>query len=339
MDERAQYLRYMNDIKSCTKGSKHRILTLEEEQEIGSNIQGSIKIIDNDNEFFDFRVIDEHLFRTNVDLLMKHNLLYVVRLAKVLDEHQFAPLGDLIQEGNIGLWRAALRYDPTRGFKFITMAHPWIQQAMYSFVSEQSRTVSLPKNIIDLRNKINKISQKIFAKFGYVDPLILQFGNEYSFKIETGEIVTIKECDEKIVGTDLHPTEVMAVEKAVARGTSINAPVSSDDEAATMEDNLTDTPNEFQREEEKTDAAIKIRAALETLAPRDKDIMKSLYGIDTPDGFEASVDTVAERYKLTTTAINCIQRRCLIEMKIAIDKIELRENPEFVIQKLNKIKA
>lgn len=331
-NERSRFLQYINDVNHCTgKGSKIKPLTHEQTLEIAENIQASIKIIENSNEYFDFRVINEPVFKKNLDLLIKHNLLYVVREAKAMEDYGLATLNDLIQEGNIGLYRAALRFDPGRGMKFLTFARWWIRQGMFSFMSEHSRTVQLPANITNALNKINKASQILYNRFGYVDPVVLQFGTQYSFKDDNGNVVTIKESEDFIEGCDLHPLEVLKIQNAAARGTSINAPTSSDDEASTMEDVLFKVDDE-ERKEEQTEASILISYALSKLDERDREIMKDRYGIDREYSMEP--DQIAKNREMTSSAINYIIRRCIIEMNASVQEFKMREDPVNVMKKL-----
>jgi RNA polymerase primary sigma factor len=325
-DNRELFLKYMNDVRSCTANDGYpKILTFEQEQDITWKIKQSIEIIDNDKEYFQFRILNKSVFEKNVALIIKHNLLYVTREARIFFSYNMVNLMDLIQEGNIGLYQAAIRFEPSKGWRFITYARGWIRQAMFSFISEKSRTVTIPIYIINDLNKIKRLEQKLFAANGYVDPLIVQFGSSFTYRNELNEIVEVKLTDLDVKGTDLHPTEVMKLQKSAARGTSLSTPTSNAEDADTLEDTIIVESEEAIAEHRK-EANDKITIALKRLAPRDKEVMEGLYGINKE--YDMSVEDLAEKMNLTTTTINCIRRRCLIEMKASVDLYE--ENYENV---------
>ncbi len=334
-ESRDLFLKYMNDIRSCTAGDGYpKILSFKDEQEIAYRIKSSIEIIDNDKDYFQFRILDKRTFEKNIDILIKHNLLYVAREAKIFHTYNMVPLLDLIQEGNIGLYQAAVRFDPSKGYKFITYARGWIRQSMFSFISEKSRTVALPIHIINNLNKIRKVTQKAFAAHGYVDPLIVQFGSSFSYRDETGAVHTIQLSDVEIKGTELHPTEVLAIQKSSARGSSLSDPLSDQDEADTLEDILVFEGDEALKEHRK-EISDKITLALNRLAPRDKEVMESIYGINKE--YPMDIDDVAEKLNCTTVTINCIRRRCLIEMKMFIDKYDgIIDNVDVIMSRWEK---
>ncbi len=124
--------------------SKLDLLTAEEEVEL------AIKVQKGDN--------------TALECLTKANLRFVVSVAKQYQHHGL-PLSDLINEGNLGLIKAAIRFDPTRGFKFISYAVWWIRQSILQALAEHSRIVKLPANKVSTLNKINRTFRQLEQEF------------------------------------------------------------------------------------------------------------------------------------------------------------------------------
>lgn len=334
-ENRELFLKYMNDVRSCIIGDGYpKILNYEHERELSWNIQESIEIIDNDKDYFQFKIIDKRRFEKYSKILMNHNLLYVVAEAKAFHaRNNMAPLMDLIQEGNLGLYQAAIRFDATRGFKYITYAKDWIRQAMFSFIAEKARTVVIPIHIINDINKINKVEQKVFAAQGFIDPMIVQFGSKFSYRDEKGNVIEVKLADYEVIGTGLHPTEVIKRRKESERGASLSDPISNSDEAETLIDTIAIDNDEFIKEHRK-EANIAITLALNKLEPRDRKIMEMLYGINRE--YEMDIDDVANEFNYSTTAINYIRRRCLIEMQNTINYFNNNiDNVDKILERLH----
>ena len=338
-ENRELFLKYMNDIRACIVGDGYpKILNYEHERELSWNIQESIEIVDNDKDFFQFKILDKNRFDKHVKILMNHNLLFVVAEAKSFHaRNNMAQLMDLIQEGNMGLYNAALRFDATKGFKYITYAKDWIRAAMYAFINERSRTVVIPVHITNDINKINKVEQKLFAANGFVDPMIVQFGSSFSYRDEKGNVIEVKLADFEVKGTGLHPLEVTKRRKEAARGSSLSDPVSNTDEAETLLDTIPIENDEALKEHRK-EASDAVSIAIKRLTGRDKEIMEDLYGINRE--YEMDIDDVAAKHNLTTVAINYIKKRCLLEMKMSIDKFNNNiDNVDKIIERLHKDKA
>jgi len=147
------FQRYLNEIARI---SKAKTLTGEEEVELAERIKLGDKKAETE--------------------LIERNLRFVVSVAKQY-QNEFCPLEDLVSEGNIGLIKAAKKFDPARGFKFISYAVWWIRQSILCYLSDCSRTIRIPLNKINQINKIKKIQES--------------FEQEYSRKPTTDEIVDI----------------------------------------------------------------------------------------------------------------------------------------------------
>ena len=341
-EERTNYLRFINDLNySVDYHQKTRVLTLEETLKISLELQSSIKIIENNGSSFEFRVINENKFLKNLHLLTKHNMLYVVSVANEFTKFGMASQYDLIQEGYIGLYEAALRYDPNKinpkndkEYKFLTFARWWIRQAMLKFMSEHSRTVQLPANVTNALNKINKVQQKLFAKFGFVDPYMVQYGTYYLDK-KSGIEFREFQCDEEIIGTGLHPDEVHELKGYSNREKSIDVPSSPDDDSSeTVADTIYDASDD-NRNEDRTEAQMMIHYALNQLDERDRNIVMDKHGIGIE--FPMDTDDLAKKYNCTTATINNILRRCIeCELPIHINNFKKRNDPDEVLKHLHR---
>src|ERR1700742_3815891 len=168
-----------------------------------------------------------------LEKLVKANLRFVVSVAKQY-QHQGLSLSDLINEGNLGLIKAAQRFDETRGFKFISYAVWWIRQSILQALAEQSRIVRLPLNKVGLTNRISKAFS--------------QLEQEYEREPTTEELATL---------LDLEIEEVAATMGASARHVSMDQPL-SDGEESTLMDVLAN-PNA-----DSTDMDIAFNASLKT---------------------------------------------------------------------------
>ena len=143
--------------------------------------------------------------------LIKANLRFVVSVAKQY-QHQGLSLTDLIDEGNIGLVKAAEKFDETRGFKFISYAVWWIRQSILQAIAEQSRIIRLPLNQVSSVNKINKI--------------LNQFEQENERRPSIGEIAQ---------STDIPEEKIADAIKVSSRHVSVDAPFYDDDQSSLLD--------------------------------------------------------------------------------------------------------
>lgn len=227
--------------------------------------------------------------KTALDELVKANLRFVVSVAKQY-QNQGLSLPDLINEGNLGLIKAAKRFDETRGFKFISYAVWWIRQAILQALAEQARIVKLPLNKIGSINKVNKTFIALEQKF------------EREPSIE--ELAQVLQ---------LAPQDVRDALKSSNRHLSMDAPISADEES-NMYDilpiNELPTPdrsllNDSLRKE--------IERVLNTLTEREADIIRLYFGLDGTHPH--TLEEVGEKLELTRERVRQIKEKALKRLK------------------------
>jgi RNA polymerase primary sigma factor len=225
-----------------------------------------------------------------LDRLTKGNLRFVVSVAKQY-QNQGLSLPDLINEGNLGLIKAAQRFDETRGFKFISYAVWWIRQSILQSLAEQARIVRLPLNKVGLTNRI----QKTYSQ------LEQQFEREPS----TEEVAEALEMDIE---------EVAASMSISSRHVSMDSPM-SDGEENTLLDVL-ENPNA-----EKTDGDLmynqslktEIERSLTTLTERQKEVICFFFGIGVDHPM--SLEDIGERFSLTRERVRQIKDKAITKLK------------------------
>jgi RNA polymerase primary sigma factor len=225
-----------------------------------------------------------------MDRLVGANLRFVVSVAKQY-QNQGLTLSDLINEGNLGLIKAAQRFDETRGFKFISYAVWWIRQSIMQALAEQSRIVRLPLNKVGLTGRISKV--------------YTQLEQEYEREPTPEEIATILE-----MSTD----EVAATMGVSARHVSVDQPI-FDGEDGTLMDLLEN------KNAEKTDAQLLVTDSLNTeiertlgsLTTRQKEVLVYFFGlgIDHP----LSLEDIGERYNLTRERVRQIKDKAISRLR------------------------
>jgi len=226
-----------------------------------------------------------------LERLTKANLRFVVSVSKQY-QNQGLTLPDLINEGNLGLMKAAQRFDETRGFKFISYAVWWIRQSILQALAEQSRIVRLPLNKIGSINKINKAFsalEQVYERTPTAD--------------EIAELL------------DLTPDEVRTALASAGRHVSMDAPLKeSDDNSSTMNDIYTsdDNPtpenalmNESLRRE--------IERSLSTLTAREADVVRLFFGLDGKHPM--SLEEIGDRFDLTRERVRQIKEKAIRRLK------------------------
>jgi len=224
-----------------------------------------------------------------LEKLTKANLRFVVSVAKQY-QNQGLTLPDLINEGNLGLIKAAQRFDETRGFKFISYAVWWIRQSILSALAEQSRIVRLPLNKIGSINKINKM----YA--------LLEQSNERPPSAE--EIA--KELDMTV-------NDVKESMKNSGRHLSMDAPL-VEGEDSNLYDVLRsgETPNP-DRELIHESLRTEIERALETLTPREADVVRLYFGLG--DQHPMTLEEIGETFDLTRERVRQIKEKAIRRLK------------------------
>lgn len=223
-----------------------------------------------------------------LEKLTKANLRFVVSVAKQY-QNQGLSLPDLINEGNLGLIKAAEKFDETRGFKFISYAVWWIRQSILQALAEQSRIVRLPLNQVGSLNKINKA----FARF--------EQENERTPSQE--ELANV---------LDLPKEKVSDTLRVSGRHVSVDAPF-SDGEDNNLLDVLvnTDSPN-ADRGLINESLSTEVERALATLTDRERDIIRYFFGIGCP---EMTLEEIGEKFGLTRERVRQIKEKAIRRLR------------------------
>lgn len=225
-----------------------------------------------------------------LEKLTNANLRFVVSVAKQY-QHQGLTLPDLINEGNLGLIKAAHRFDETRGFKFISYAVWWIRQSILQALAEQSRIVRLPLNKVGAINKVNK-------KFSRLE-------QEYEREPDDGELA--RELDMTVQG-------VKESRKNAERHVSMDAPLRNDDEDGDMHDVMAAREGPDPEAEVFRDSLKKeIESVLSTLSEREADVVRSFYGLN--GAHPMTLEEIGERTDLTRERARQIKEKAIRRMK------------------------
>jgi RNA polymerase primary sigma factor len=270
--------------------------TNRESQSIDKYLQeiGKVELLDVEEEIDLARKIkygDEKERQKALEKLTKANLRFVVSVAKQY-QNQGLSLGDLINEGNLGLIKAAKRFDETRGFKFISYAVWWIRQSILQALAEQSRIVRLPLNRVGALNKIGKAFSTL----------------EQEFEREPS-------ADELAEQLDMSLYEVSDTLKISGRHLSIDAPFVHGEDSK-----LVDVmPNQNQPLPDNNlineSLKIEIQRALNTLSLRERDVLKLYYGLEKENPL--TLEEIGEKFKLTRERVRQIKEKAIRRLKHA----------------------
>ena len=263
---------YLNDI------SKQPLLTAEEEVKLAQRIR-------NDD-------------REALERLVCANLRFVVSVAKQY-QNQGLTLPDLINEGNIGLIKAAEKFDETRGFKFISYAVWWIRQSILQALAEQSRMVRLPLNQVSAVSRINK--------------LIMKFEQEHERKPSAYELSEL---------IDETPEKIRDSLRANGRPMSINAPLGEGDDSTLLEVISDENTPQADRGMIDTSLATEIARMLDTLDEREKTIVEMCFGINNR---EMTLDEISEKFGLSRERVRQIREKALLKLRHSNKKNLLQE--------------
>ncbi len=224
-----------------------------------------------------------------LEKLCKANLRFVVSVAKQY-QNQGLSLPDLINEGNVGLIKAARRFDETRGFKFISYAVWWIRQSILQALAEQSRIVRLPLNQVGSLSKMSKASIKLEQRFE-----------------------RLPSNDELAIELEIPESKVAETIRMSSRIVSMDAPIDQDEETKLVdvfvnEDSL-GTDENLIRES----LAMEIQRSLSTLAEKERDIINMFYGIGVPHSY--TLDEIGSKFDLTRERVRQIKEKALRRLK------------------------
>ena len=226
---------------------------------------------------------------TALDALVKANLRFVISVAKEY-QGQGLPLQDLISEGNLGLIKAAQRFDETRGFKFISYAVWWIRQSILQALAEQSRVVRLPLNRVGAINKVGRALEQLEKKFGR-EP-------------------SMEEIAEKM---ELTAFEVADVMKTSARHLSLDEPFKEEEGNSLLDVIESDRyapPDDNLMQES---LQVEVDKVLSTLKPREAEIIRLYFGLDGDRPL--TLEEIGEHFKLTRERVRQIKEKALRRLR------------------------
>ncbi|MDZ7359568.1 MAG: RNA polymerase sigma factor RpoD/SigA [candidate division KSB1 bacterium] len=224
-----------------------------------------------------------------LDKLVKANLRFVISVAKEY-QGQGLPLQDLISEGNLGLIKAAQRFDETRGFKFISYAVWWIRQSILQALAEQSRVVRLPLNRVGAINKVGRALEELEKKYGR-EP-------------------SMEEIADKM---EMTAYEVADVLKTSARHLSLDEPFKEDEGNSlldVLESDRYAPPDDTLMQES---LQVEIDKVLSTLKPREAEIIRLYFGLDGDRPL--TLEEIGEHFKLTRERVRQIKEKALRRLR------------------------
>jgi RNA polymerase primary sigma factor len=266
-------------------------ITNRESQSLEKYLQeiGKVELVSPEDEVKLARLIKQGDQKA-LDRLTKGNLRFVVSVAKQY-QNQGLSLPDLINEGNLGLIKAAQRFDETRGFKFISYAVWWIRQSILQSLAEQARIVRLPLNKVGLTNRI----QKTYSQ------LEQQFEREPS----TEEVAEALEMDIE---------EVAASMGISSRHVSMDSPMSDGEENTLLD--VMENPNAEKADGDlmyKESLKTEIERSLTTLTERQKEVICFFFGIGVDHPM--SLEDIGEKFSLTRERVRQIKDKAITKLK------------------------
>ncbi len=261
--ETASLDKYLQDI------GREELITAEEEVELARRIKSG-----------DDKALEK---------LVKANLRFVVSVAKQY-QNQGLSLPDLINEGNLGLIKAAQRFDETRGFKFISYAVWWIRQSILQALAEQSRLVRLPLNQVGSLNKIKKATSRLEQEFERPP--------------------SVEEIAKKL---DIPEHKLDKALRITTRYVSMDAPIAEDEDTKFLDVFVSeDTPrtdNNLMRESLNKE----IQRSLSTLTEKESDVINLYYGIGMNHGL--TLDEIGAKFNLTRERVRQIKEKAIRRLK------------------------
>ena len=265
-------------------------ITNRESQSLERYLQeiGKVELLSADEEVILARKIKD-VDQKALERLTKANLRFVVSVAKQY-QNQGLSLSDLINEGNLGLIKAAQRFDETRGFKFISYAVWWIRQSILQSLAEQSRIVRLPLNKVGSLNKINRAFSEL----------------EQKFEREPS-------ADELADALDLGHEEVRTTMGVAARHISVDAPFEEGEDNSLL-DVLTNSDQRTDNQIAYIDSLTKeVERSLGTLTERQRDVIVLYFGIGTEHCM--SLEDIGDRFHLTRERVRQIKDKAINKLR------------------------
>ena len=229
-----------------------------------------------------------HGDRAALEKLVKANLRFVVSVAKQY-QNQGLSLPGLIDEGNLGLIKAAEKFDETRGFKFISYAVWWIRQSILQALAEQSRIVRLPLNQVGSLNKINKAYQR--------------FEQEFERKPSAEELAEL---------LDIPVDKIADTLKMSGRQVSVDAPFVEGEDNSLIDVMVNEDSPNADHSLINESLSREIDRALATLTPREADIIRKFFGIGVP---EKTLEEIGIEFHLTRERVRQIKEKAIRRLK------------------------
>lgn len=260
--ESASLDKYLQEI------GREDLITVEEEVELAQRIRNGDRIA--------------------LEKLTRANLRFVVSVAKQY-QNQGLSLPDLINEGNLGLIKAAEKFDETRGFKFISYAVWWIRQSILQALAEQSRIVRLPLNQVGSLNKINKAFSK--------------------FEQENERRPSAEELSDEL---DIPVDKIADTMKVSGRHISVDAPFVEGEDNSLLDVMVNDDSPNADRVLINESLSKEIERALSTLSDREHDIVKKFFGIGVP---EMTLEEIGAEFGLTRERVRQIKEKAIRRLR------------------------
>ena len=231
--------------------------------------------------------------------LTEANLRFVVSVAKDY-QGQGLPLTDLINEGNLGLIKAAERFDETRGFKFISYAVWWIRQSILQALAEHSRIVRLPLNRVGTISKINKAAERLEQEYERAP-----------------------RADELAKQLEMKPNEVNDAQRISRRHHSLDTPFSDEDKNCLL-DVIPDASTEEPDQELQMDSLQEeVAAALDTLKEREREVIRMYFGIS--HSYALTLNEIGEEFGLTRERVRQIKEKAIRRLRHRSRSRKLRQ--------------
>jgi RNA polymerase primary sigma factor len=225
-----------------------------------------------------------------LDKLVRSNLRFVVSVAKQY-QNQGLSLPDLINEGNLGLIKAALRFDETRGFKFISYAVWWIRQSILQALAEQARIVRLPLNKVGLTNRINKVCQ--------------QLEQEFEREPTPEEVAAVLE---------MNLDEIAATMYSSTRHISTDCPVADGEDSTMLDTYINPNAEHTDRHlEHYQSLQTEVQRSLKALTDRQKAVICYFFGIGMEQPL--SLEDIGEKFHLTRERVRQIKDKAITKLK------------------------
>ena len=226
-----------------------------------------------------------------LEKLTKANLRFVVSVAKQY-QNQGLTLGDLINEGNLGLIKAAQRFDVTRGFKFISYAVWWIRQAILQALAEQARIVRLPLNRVGSLSKFGRA-------FSHLEQ---QFEREPSPE-ELAEMLEIA------------VEEVRETMKLSGKHISMDSPLSESEDKSLKDLLPSDSIDNPDSQMIRDSLCMEVKRTLATLTPREADVLKLYFGLEESSNMGLTLEEIGERFCLTRERVRQIKEKAIRRLR------------------------